>query len=186
MEDLYVPGAGMYRVEIIAQLFGVTVRRIQQLTQEGVLPTTETSEGRRYDLVPTIQKYVKYLSDKAYGKRVTPEEIELKSKKLSAETTLKEAQGDLARLRAEIAQGKYIPVEEAILEYEMFFITFKKFATSIPSRLIGYVSGYVDPVESRRIEKELSVEIQRLLAAFVLAGINDKPKKAPGTPKNAT
>ena len=30
------------RVEIIAQLFGVTVRRIQQLTQEGVLPTTET------------------------------------------------------------------------------------------------------------------------------------------------
>lgn len=54
----------MYRVEVIAKLFGVTVRRIQQLTQEGVLPTTETPEGRRYDLVPTIQKYVKYLSDK--------------------------------------------------------------------------------------------------------------------------
>ena len=40
-------GGGMYRVEIIAQLFGVTVRRIQQLTQEGILPTTETAEGRR-------------------------------------------------------------------------------------------------------------------------------------------
>ena len=33
-------GGGMYRVEIIAQLFCVTVRRIQQLTQVGVLPTT--------------------------------------------------------------------------------------------------------------------------------------------------
>ena len=53
-----VAGGSMYRVEVIAKLFGVTVRRIQQLTQEGVLPTTETPEGRRYDLVPTIQKYV--------------------------------------------------------------------------------------------------------------------------------
>ena len=44
-------GGGNYnRVEVIAQLFGVTVRRIQQLTQEGVLQTTETAEGRRYDL----------------------------------------------------------------------------------------------------------------------------------------
>lgn len=56
-------GSGYYRVEVIAQLFGVTVRRIQQLTQEGVLPTTDTPDGRRYDLVPTIQSYVKYLSD---------------------------------------------------------------------------------------------------------------------------
>ena len=64
-----ITGGSMYRVEIIAKLFGVTVRRIQQLTQEGVLPTTETPEGRRYDLVPTIQKYVQYLSVKAYGKK---------------------------------------------------------------------------------------------------------------------
>ena len=35
-----VAGGSMYRVEVIAKLFGVTVRRIQQLTQEGVLPTT--------------------------------------------------------------------------------------------------------------------------------------------------
>ena len=59
---------GMYKVEVIAELFGVSVRRIQQLTQDGVISTTETKEGRRYDLVPTIQRYVKYLSDKAYGK----------------------------------------------------------------------------------------------------------------------
>ena len=73
-----VAGGGYYRVEIIAQLFGVTVRRIQQLTQEGVLPTTETVEGRRYDLVPTIQSYVKYLSDKAYGKNRSKKENELR------------------------------------------------------------------------------------------------------------
>ena len=59
---------GYYKVDVIANLFGVSVRRIQQLTQEGIISTVQTSQGRRYELAPTIQKYVKYLSDKAYGK----------------------------------------------------------------------------------------------------------------------
>ena len=55
-----------YRTEVIAQLFGVSVRRIQQLTQEGVIKTTKIIDDgrsvRRYDLVPTIQSYIQYLS----------------------------------------------------------------------------------------------------------------------------
>ena len=35
MSDGEVKGS-FYRTEIIAQLFGVTVRRVQQLTQEGI------------------------------------------------------------------------------------------------------------------------------------------------------
>ncbi len=36
------------RTEVIAQIFGVTVRRVQQLTQEGIIKTTEIpGEGRR-------------------------------------------------------------------------------------------------------------------------------------------
>ena len=66
MSDGEVKGS-FYRTEIIAQLFGVTVRRVQQLTQEGIISTTKILEDgksvRRYDLVPTIQAYVKYLSD---------------------------------------------------------------------------------------------------------------------------
>ena len=94
-----VAGGSMYRVEVIAKLFGVTVRRIQQLTQEGVLPTTETPEGRRYDLVPTIQKYVKYLSDKAYGKNRSEKEMDLREQKLQADIALKEAQGELHNMK---------------------------------------------------------------------------------------
>ena len=48
---------GFYRVEVIASLFGVTVRRVQQLTQEGIISTTKTKEGNRYELAPTIQRY---------------------------------------------------------------------------------------------------------------------------------
>lgn len=175
-----VAGGGYYRVEIIAQLFGVTVRRIQQLTQEGVLPTTETVEGRRYDLVPTIQKYVKYLSDKAYGKNRSEKETALREQKMEAEIALKESQGELHRLKTEIAAGKYVSIEEVTLDYTRFFATFKRFAMSLPSRLTGIVSGYVEPMEARHIEKDLTSEVQKLLEAFVVAGVTELPQKKNG------
>lgn len=171
-----VAGGGYYRVEIIAQLFGVTVRRIQQLTQEGILPTTETVEGRRYDLVPTIQKYVKYLSDKAYGKNRSEKELELREQKMKAEIALKESQGELHRLRTDIAAGKYIAVEEVTLDYQRFFATFKKFAMSLPSRLVDIISTRIDPLEARRTEKALQQEVQNLLTAFVVAGVTEMPQ----------
>ena len=165
-------GGGMYRVEIIAQLFGVTVRRIQQLTQEGILPTTETAEGRRYDLVPTIQ------SDKAYGKNRSEKEMELKEQKLQAEIALKESQGELHQLKTAIAAGKYIAVEEVTLDYQRFFVTFKKFAMSLPSRILDAISGFteLDPLSARRLDKTIQHEIQGLLEAFVVAGVTEKPK----------
>ncbi len=176
-EELYldsnrnVAGGGLYRVEIIAQLFGVTVRRIQQLTQEGVLPTTETVDGRRYDLVPTIQQYVKYLSDKAYGKNRSEKEMELREQKMKAEIALKESQSELHRLKTDIAAGRYISVEEATMDYSRFFVAFKKFALSLPGRLITRISGLVDPTEARHIEKELQADVTQLLRAFVVAGV---------------
>ncbi len=176
-----IRGGSLYRVEIIAQLFGVTVRRIQQLTQEGVLLTKETPEGRRYDLVPTIQKYVKYLSDKAYGKNRSEKELELREQKMKAEIALKESQGELHRLKTDIAAGKYISIEEVTLDYTRFFVTFKKFAMSLPSRLSGIVSGYVDPLEARHIEKDLQDEILKLLGAFVAAGVTELPQKKNGS-----
>lgn len=176
-----VSGGGYYRVEIIAQLFGVTVRRIQQLTQEGVLPTTETTEGRRYDLVPTIQSYVKYLSDKAYGKNRSEKELELREQKMKAEIALKESQGELHRLKTDIAAGKYIEVEEVTLDYQRFFIMFKKFAMALPARLTDMVKDNMEPLEARRIEKSIQQEVQKLLEAFVVAGVTELLKGKSGS-----
>ena len=175
MSDGEVKGS-FYRTEIIAQLFGVTVRRVQQLTQEGIISTTKILEDgksvRRYDLVPTIQAYVKYLSDKAYGKQHrTDKEIELREQKMQADIALKESQGELHRLKTEIAAGQYISVEEVKLDYAKFFVVFKKFVMSIPARVTGMLSGQMEPSELRRCEKEIAAEVNRLLGAFVVAGI---------------
>jgi phage terminase Nu1 subunit (DNA packaging protein) len=174
----------LYKVEIIAQLFGVSVRRIQQLTQEGVISTTKSVEDgktvRRYDLVPTIQKYVKYLSEKAYGKSGrTDKEIELREQKMQADIALKESQGELHRLKTAIAAGDYISIEEVKIDYAKFFVVFKKFAMSLPARVSGMLAGQLEPLESRRVEKEISSEISSLLNSFVVAGIVE-PKDVKG------
>lgn len=165
-----------YRVEVIAQLFGVTVRRVQQLTQEGIIKTTKIiNEGRttrRYDLVATIQAYVRYLSERAHGKsKRTDKEMELREQKMEADIALKESQGELHRLKTDIAAGKYVSVEDVKLDYVKFFVVFKKFALSIPARLTGMLAGELEPAELRRCEKELSEEMNNLLRAFVIAGI---------------
>lgn len=177
-----------YRTEIIAQLFGVSVRRIQQLTQDGVIATTKIIEDgrtvRRYDLVPTIQNYIKYLSEKAYGRQGrTDKEIELREQKMEADIALKESQGELHRLKTEIAAGKYISVEEVKMDYSKFFVVFKKFAVSIPARVVGMLSGQLQPTEARKIEKELADEVNRLLGAFVIAGVVGPKDVKNGTPK---
>ena len=159
-----------YRVEVIASLFGVSVRRVQQLTQEGIIATTKTLEGNRYELAPTIQRYIKYLSDKAYGKSKTEKEMELREQKLQAEIALKESQGEMHRLKTEIASGKYIDIEEVKMDYNRFFIAFKKFALSLPSRLSGRMIGYCEPLELRAMEKDLNAEVIRLMDGFVVAG----------------
>lgn len=159
---------GYYKVDVIANLFGVSVRRVQQLTQEGIIETVSTANGRRYELAPTIQRYIKYLSDKAYGKSKSETEAMLKEQKLRAEVALKESQGELHRLRTEIAAGTYISIEEVKVDYSRFFISFKKFAMSIPSKLAGRLTGFVDPVEVRQLENELQKEVTKLLKSFVV------------------
>lgn len=170
MDDNKATGT-YYKVDVIAALFGVSVRRIQQLTQEGIIQTVKTADGRRYELAPTIQRYIKYLSDKAYGKNKSDREIELREQKLQADIALKESQGELHKMKTEIAAGKFIDIEEVKMDYSRFFVVFKKFALSLPSRLSGRISGHCDPLEVRAIEKDLTQEVNRLLNNFVIAGI---------------
>lgn len=178
--DGNITGGSMYPTRTIAKLFGVGDRHIQQLTKDGVLPATETPNGRQYDLVPTIQAYIRYLRDAAHGKTGSEREQELKQQKLEADIALKETQNEYHQLKMDIASGKYIPVEEATLDYARFFVAFKKFALSMPGRLVSRIGGVVEPTEARRIEKELQGDVTQLLRAFVVAGVDENQIKGTG------
>lgn len=167
---------GLESRETIARLFGVSGRRLDQLVQDGILTRTLVGRSSRFDTEETIQKYIKYLSDKAYGREKNNRETELKEQKLRAEVALKESQGELHRLRTEIAQGNYISIEEIKADYSRFFIVFKNFALAIPGKVAGRVSGLVEPVEARELESDLQKEVKRMLSDFVTKATVDKPK----------
>lgn len=178
------------RVEVIAALFGVSVRRVQQLKQEGILATTPAViNGRRvngYELVPTIQKYIQHLSDKANGRGGGLKERELKEQKLIAEIALKESQAELHQMKTEIAAGKFISVGEVVANYERFFQNFKKFALSIPNRVGGMIAGHIEPVEARSIERDIQQEVYRALNDFVIRGVVDTPPVGENGKKNTS
>lgn len=152
----------------VARLFGLSGRRIEQLVEDGIIERVRVGRGVRFELASTVQKYVQYLSDKAYGRERSDTESGLKEQKLRAEVALKESQGELHRLRTEIAAGKYISVEEVKEDYRRFFIVFKNFALSMPSKMTGRLAGFVDPAEVREIESDLQKEVKKLLKDFVL------------------
>lgn len=92
------------KADVIARLFGKTTRRIQQLTQDGILPTEATPSGRRYDLLPTIKRYIKYLEERA-DKQQPQSVTEKLEKKLDAEIKYKQAKADKAKLELDELKG---------------------------------------------------------------------------------
>jgi hypothetical protein len=173
--------------EELAEWFCLSVQRIRQLTADGVLKKTSRN-GRKYNLRENVQVYIQNLQQRANG-RSPANESELKMKKLEAEIALKESQGELHKLKTEIAMGRYVAVDELELDYAKFFTNFKKFALNLPARIIGLISGQIEPVESRRLEKEIMQEITSQLDAFVIAGKEAEPLEQPkkrGRPKKVS
>lgn len=113
--------AATYPVSTIAKLLLLTDRRVQQLTEQGVIPKAERG---RYELAPAVQGYVKFLRDRALngdgGDADDGENVKLKRAKRRAaevvaarlESSVIEKAPTLARVR-ELAQQE----RDAILSW---------------------------------------------------------------------
>ena len=159
----------------IAKLLGFSVRRIQQLTQEGILETEVPPGGgaRKYRTCDTIQRYIAHMEKKAQETGAQSGQAEWALRKLKAEVELKESQGQLHRLKTDIAEGKYIPASQATEELAEFMAVFKKFAMNIPPRMAGTMSAYVDALTVRTMEKSMRRELEEMLATFADAAVKD-------------
>ncbi len=165
----------------IAKILGKTVRRIQQLTQEGVLKTEVPPDGgaRKYRTCETIQSYIAHVEQKAQETGENNRTAELNLKKLEAEVELKESQGQLHRLKTAIAEGKYISAEQATEELAEFMAAFKRFTMNIPPRMSGILSAYTDALTVRAMEKTMKKELDSMLAAFADATLEQQEERVP-------
>lgn len=156
----------------MAELLGVSIRRIEQLVAEKTLENTKMGARTAFVLPETIRDYISTLQDRASGKDQKETIDALIEKKLRAEIKLKESQGELHELRTAISKGEYIAKEEIQADYTIFFIRFRNFALSIASRVSGLIAGHVDPTEARQIESELQAEIESMLSSFTSRSVN--------------
>lgn len=103
--------------------------------------------------------------------------VNLQQKKLEAEVAFKEAQSELTRIKTDIANGKYVEKEIVEAELSRFFLVFKKSAMILSRKLAGEVGGYLEPIEARRVEKELSDTIKDALEQMSVDGVYHAKKK---------
>ena len=119
--------------QVIAKIFGVTTRRVEQLKTEGIIK----GQGKptKYDLLPTIQAYIKYLSDKAYGREEKKSKVETEEQKLKAEANLKTNKARIAELQVKELEGKMHRSEDVEAMTNDLVYTIRSMLLALPGRL---------------------------------------------------
>ena len=141
--------------QVIAKIFGVSTRRVEQLKTEGVIK----GQGKptKYDLLPTIQAYIKYLSDKANGREKKEIDAKLETDKLSAEKRIKTAKAEIAEMELKELKGKLHRAEdvEAIMTDILLFL--RAMLMAMPGKLAVDLSGtHTAPEQAERVQKEVN------------------------------
>lgn len=156
------------RIEVIAKLFGFeSVRRVNQLVQDGVLEmqTVEENEKkvRRFDLIPTIQRYIKFLQNKAYGREQKKTTAEKEEAKLDAEILFKEAKAKKAQLELKELEGKMHRSEDVEAVTTDLSMAIRAAMLSLPGRLAVDLASMSNPQEvSIAIQKEVYLILDQL------------------------
>jgi len=139
----------------IAIILGLTARRIQQLTQDGILSTTTSS---RYNLAESMQAYVEFRS----RKETDANEVE----KSEAELSIKKAKAIITVLKAKELQGKMHRSEDVAAMTEDLVFTIRGMLLALPGRLAVDVSGAKEPAEAAEIIRKEVYFIMKELSHY--------------------
>lgn len=148
-------------IKVIATIFGVSTRRIEQLKAEGIIK----GEGRptKYDLLPTIQAYIKYLSDKANGRAKKDKDGENESRKLKADADYRSAKAEREELRLKELKGELHKAEdvEAITTDHVLYL--RSMLLSMPGKLAMDCANLdTAPEVANRIKEEVYAILESL------------------------
>jgi phage terminase Nu1 subunit (DNA packaging protein) len=119
-----------YGAEVIARLLVITPRRLQQLTKEGFLPKAERG---RYELVPVVQAYVRYLRDRAVKGDVGDDDYG------THKTRLIKAQADSAELQAATLRGELVTKEAVRNGWQAMIAAARSRLLSLPTKMAAHV-----------------------------------------------
>lgn len=146
---------------VIAQIFGVSVRRVEQLKAEGIIKGH--GKPTKYDLLPTIKAYVSYLSDKAHGREKKQTDAQLATAKLEAEKRIKVAKAEMAELELRELKGELhraSDVEAITTDHVMFL---RSMLMALPGKVaVDMAAIQSAPEAAERMKQEVYNILGRL------------------------
>lgn len=129
------PKQNLQSTDIIAKLFDLDVRRVQQLAKEGILPAA-SQRPYKFDLLPTVKAYIRYLRDRANGKEAkTADTVKAEADKLRAEADLKQSKAKIAELQLKELEGKMHRSEDVGALTNDLVYTARSMIMALPGRL---------------------------------------------------
>ena len=135
------PNTKLVDSKTIAALFDMTPRRVQQLTKEGVITAVKEGNANRYDLLPTIQRYIRYLTAKANGREPSKKDSEIEGRRLEAEADLKRSKAGIAALQLSELEGTMHRSEDVEAVMTDLVYNIRSMLVALPGRLAVDVTG---------------------------------------------
>ena len=169
----------------IAALFDMTPRRVQQLTKDGVIAAVKEGNANRYDLLPTIQKYIRYLTAKANGREPSKKDAETEGRRLEAEADLKRSKADIAALQFKELEGTMHRSEDVEAVMTDLVYSIRSMLVALPGRLAVDVSSAATAAGTSfvRAQPPPAAGCQTLHAAFAIRVRQQASRKRPpGSP----
>lgn len=157
-------------VKFIKRVLGFeSVRRVQQLTQDGVLDTCEVKVGKRtvkrYDLCPSVLSYIKYLktkSDKAYGDQKEQKILE----KMQAEIDYKSAKARMAEIELDELAGHMHAAEDVEKMTADLCLAVRSMLLALPGQLAVDMAAVSTAPEAQVIIKDAACHILDELSRY--------------------
>ena len=162
---------GLYSTKIIAELFELTEQRVNQLAQQKIIPKA----GRGlFDLGPTVQAYIRYL--RRQGGSVG-EMSSWEQRLLKAQAEEREAKARIAKLQADVLDGKLLKLEDVSQQWTARYIELKAAMLEFPRRV---AFRFTDPTVRVNVEEEATAFVAELLDRYSREGIMPDSSLAPG------
>lgn len=150
----------MVDATMVAKLFNLTVRRIQQLTQDGVLATELVDKKRKYDLLLTVQRYIAYLQEKVVKKGENKDDAQNESRKIKADADLRAAKAEIADMELKELRGEMHRSEDVEAMTTDLVFTIRSMMLALPGRLAIDLAKITKPAE---ISESIKQEIHAIL-----------------------
>ena len=151
---------------IIAKLFNLTDRRVQQLAKDGIIPAAQ-QKPYKFDLLPTVQAYIKYLSDKANGKEAkSTDAVQAEADKLRAEADLKQSKAKIADMQLKELEGKMHRSEDVEAMTSDLVFTIRSMIMALPGRLAMDVVQVASAAEASALIRSECHKILDELAGY--------------------